>query len=235
MKSFFVIILSVYLFTIISCSKDNSPTSPEKPKTIVFSDYQYFIDEDFIKVWSDSSWEKFNRTITLNGVNYFTIINSDGHEYFYNTQGYAGFKPAGESIIIFDYTMPGLPDTLVFGEIYRRSTTFSYQNFGYLLTIEQRLIDTVSVGLSFGVFNPCLWITSKGTVSSGGQSEVNNSEVWLAKGPGDIRIKLHNGQTISMVRGIVNGQGWGMELPKVKKVLYRIVLDGLRKATFKPE
>lgn len=186
---------------------------------MMMEDYMTYIDSLYYKVWSDSSWEKFNNSVKINNIVYVTVINSDGVEYYYSILGYAGFKPYGESLILFDKPVPTLPDTLLFNYTYKLETTFYYQGYNYTMTYNETLLDTVSVAVAFGIFNPCLWFKSKFTLSAGGQSESLDREYWLAKGPGNIKLKQDNGVIIVMVRGIVNGQSWGMPLEKHNREL----------------
>jgi hypothetical protein len=103
---------------------------------------------------------------------YATLINSDGTEYYYSASGFAGFQPAEESLILFDTPMTSMPDSIVFKQVYTNETTFTVDGVGYNLKYERSLTDTVTVSVSFGVFNSCLWFTSKSTLSASGQSDV---------------------------------------------------------------
>ena len=79
---------------------------------------------------------------------------------------------------------------------------------------------------------------TKATISSNNQTETDESESWSAQGPADIKIKHSSGAEIEMVKGIVNGIGWGMIFPKSSNALnnnpgvYRII-DPLRQPLFK--
>lgn len=206
-------LISCLLF--LSCHKENSPVSPPTSQRIMLlTGYGFALDSSFYKVWSDSSWEKFNQIVTLSGTMYVTVITNDGYEYYYSALGYAGFKPQGQSLILFDTPMASLPDTMVFAQTYTSETSFSSGEYRYSLKVEQSLQDTVSASVLFGTFDPCLWITSKSTLSASGQSEVENLQSWLAKGPSDIKQTLNSGVTMTMVRGMVNGKWWGMPLTK---------------------
>jgi len=175
--------------------------------------YGMYLDSAYYEIWSDSSWEKFNHIINFNGHNYVTTINKNGDEYYYDAVGYAGFKAKGQSLIIFDKPVSSFPDSIVFGQEYTRGTTFYYQGYNYTMKYQQTLQDTVSVSVPFGVFDRCLWFKSTYTLSAGGQSSTSSGQFWLAQGPGAIKQTLNSGITIVMVRGIVNGKGWGMPFP----------------------
>lgn len=218
MKYFFIMFCTGIILFICSCkNSDDSPveTSTPKPKIMLLSGYGSIIDSSYYKLWSDNSWDKFNRITTVNGITYTTIINNNGDEYYYSVLGYAGFKAKSQTLILFDKPLPSLPDTLLFNQQYTRATTFYYQGYNYTMEFQQSLTDTVSVSVPFGIFNSCLWFSSKSTISAGGQSETQNSQFWLAKGPADIKQTLNSGVTIVMSKGKVNGKGWGMSFPKM--------------------
>jgi hypothetical protein len=231
-KMTFVLLVSSSLF-FLSCKKEDSPTfiQTPAPKTMTLHAYGWTLDSTYYKMWSDSSWEKFRQTTVVSGRTYVTTINNNGDEYYYDLFGYAGFKAKGQSLVIFDKSVPPLPDTLVFGQQYNRGTTFFYQGYNYTMTYQQTLQDTVSVSVPFGIFNPCLWFKSIATLSASGQSSTSSGDFWLAQGPSAIKQTLNSGITIVMVRGVVNGKGWGMSsleeqftLPKKQNTFF---LDGL--------
>jgi hypothetical protein len=226
MKRFFCTLLLIAPLLFLSCEKEDSPVSnqtptPSPPKTIALYGYGSYIDSAYYKMWSDSSWEKFNQVTIINGTTYVTTINNNGDEYYYDALGYAGFNAKSQSLIIFDKPVTSLPDTLVFGQKYIRETTFFYQGYNYSLRYEQILQDTVSVSVPFGIFNPCLWFKSTSTLSAGGQSSVSTGQFWLAIGPADIKQTLNSGNTIIMIRGVVNGEGWGMSVSGKQMTLHK--------------
>ena len=219
MKKLLVEIVPFFLILIASCGKsDNSVIAPgtfmPQIKAIPSKNYILHLDSTYYKMWSDSSWEKFNGTAIINGKSYIKVINSVGTEYYYTTLGYAGVKPGGDSLILFDKELTSLPDTLEIGKTYDLSTTFQYNGYNYALNSEETLSDTVSVAAPFGVVNSCLWLNIKTTISSGNLSQVGNSQSWLAPNIFAIKKTLSTGSTILMVKGIVNGNGWGMSFPK---------------------
>jgi len=211
---FFFCFLAPSLF-FSNCKKDNAPTSSEPaPKIISTAGYGSYIDSLYYKMWSDSTWEKFGHVIVVNNLTYITTINNAGDEYYYGINGCSGFKPKGENLIIFDRPMYPLRDTIVFNDVYTRVTFFTYQGYRFTMQYYYTLLDTVSVSVPFGLFNPCLWFKGKSTLSAGSESESNSTEFWMVKGPSTIRETESDGFTIEMVRGIVNGQGWGMTIPR---------------------
>jgi hypothetical protein len=218
-KKLLIKTVPLFLILIASCTKsDYSVNAPGTPtpqiKTIPFKDYNLHIDSTYYKVWSDSSWEKFDGITIINGKSYIKVINSAGTEYYYTTLGYAGVKASGDSLILFDKELTALPDTLEIGKTYGLSTTFQYKGYNYTFNSEETLSDTVSVTVPFGVVNSCLWFHIKTAISAGGPSQVGNSQTWLAPNIFAIKKTLDSGPTISMVKGVVNGKGWGMSFPK---------------------
>jgi hypothetical protein len=219
MRKLLIEIVPLFLILIASCSKsDNSVNAPvtftPQIKTIPFKDYNLHIDSTYYKMWSDSSWEKFNGITIINGKSYVKVLNSDGTEYYYTTLGYAGVQTSGDSLILFDKELTSLPDTLEIGKTYDLSSSFYYRGYNYTFNSEETLSDTVSVAAPFGVVNSCLWLLIKTTISSGGLSQVGNSQTWLAPNIYAIKKTLNLGQTVVMVKGVVDGNGWGMSFPK---------------------
>jgi len=218
MKMFTLIpLLTALLF--IACSKNGSPTSPKNPSNmIILNGYSVAYDSAYYEVWSDSSWEAYYQDTVLNGRSYIAILSSGGDIYYYGTAGYSGFLPYGGSLILFDKPIASLPDTLELQKKYNTSTTFTYGGYGYTLSYQWTLRDTVSVGVPFGVFDPCLWFTVVSQLSSGGQTvSADSDQSWSAKGPGTIKQVLDSAYTIVMVRGVVNGKGWGVQYPAISK------------------
>lgn len=215
MKSFVIFVLIFLSIFNLACKKSNSPTEPTEPRAPVsLSEYGSSIDENYYKVWSDSTWECFDRTITINGTFYATIMDCYGDEFYYSADGYAGFKLYGDSLILFDQPMPSLPDTINFNQKYVQTVTFTYQGYKFTLQDEQTLRDTSSVSISFGTFS-CLWFDAKSTLSTGNQSQVSTTQLWMAKGPSTIKEILDSGETIFMTGGVVNGKGYGNASPKL--------------------
>jgi hypothetical protein len=209
MRFSFYILFLTSLFLFLSCDNSNSPDDKNDQNTISTDNYGFMLDESFYKVWSDNSWEKFNSVVTIDNTTYVTIITESGFEYYYSKAGYAGFKPSGESLILFNTPLGSLPDKLAFNQKYTRQTTFSIQGYDFTMKIDEVLMDTVSISVPCGSFSSCLWFKATSTLTSGGQSDVSKSQFWLAIGPSDIQQTLSSGETITMVGGIVNGQNWG--------------------------
>ena len=214
MKSI-LIILSIFVLFFSSCSKKNNPVNSEDTSYLQLGGYGSSIDSVFYKEWSDYSWESFGSVYNINGNMYVTIMNSEGDEYYYSTDGYAGFKFYGDELVLFDEPLSSLPDSILFNKAYTFQTTFTYGGYSFEIKYEETLLDTTTVGVSFGTFNGCMWMKIKATITSNGQTETDESESWIARGPADIKIKHSSGSEIEMTKGIVNGIGWGMTLPKV--------------------
>lgn len=196
------------------CGEATNTSGSNSGKTIAINDYGSYIEPAYYKVWSDSSWEEFGRITTVDSVVYATIVDNAGFEYYYSPEGYAGFRVAGGSLVLFDEAMPSFPDTLVFGKTYTQRVTFTESGTAYTLKVEQTLQDTGAVTVPFGEFTGCLWIKSTSTFSGGGRSDVSSSEYWLAKGPSELKRRSSSGAVSLMAYGYVNGQSWGEGLPK---------------------
>ena len=223
MKFFLYLILSINIFFSICCKKSTSSPTEVAPvqKPITLNGYGVTLDSSYYVLWSDSSWEKFNGIVNINGATYTATIDNDSEEYFYNASGYCGFKPEGEIVTIFDKPLPTLPDTIVIGQTYQVSTTFFYQGYNYSLTDNDTFTDTVTVSVPVGIFNDCVWFTGTTTISVQNQPQVSNIQFWLANGPGTIKETLSSGVTIVLLRGVVNGKEWGMSVAKTQSSSYR--------------
>lgn len=165
-------------------------------------------------MWSDSSWSKYGKTEIINGITYVSTINSLGNEYYYDAIGYAGFKPNGNEAILFDKSFPGFPDSIHIGDTFIQESSFFSQGYNYHLKFEYLFEDTNSVSIPIGIFNKCLQISSKTTLTVLDQKDINESTYWLAIGPGNIKNMPKSGLTTVLVRARVNGLGWGMPYPK---------------------
>ncbi len=195
-----------------SCSRTPAPTAPAPPRqtpvVVSLKGYGEALDSTYYKVWSDSSWESFEKDTTVNGTNYTVIVDNTGFENVYGPNGYAGFGQYGSPIIMFDSTLASLPDSMVEGKTYDDTTTFSDQGFGYVLAEETVVKDTGAVTVPFGTFSDCVHMQSVTSISGAGQSQSQTDQYWYAQGPSDIKRILNTGQTILMAYGFVNGRAW---------------------------
>jgi hypothetical protein len=213
-------------FLSVACPKSEGPISPQVATAVPFelTGFGATIDSAYYKVWSDSSWESFHARVDVNGIVCTVVRTSSNAYYYYSIAGYAGFSPQGSDLIMFDTPMGPLPETVYFGKKISRSTTFSYQGYNFAMTTEHTLLDTVSVTLGFGSFHGCPHFGYSSILSGAGQSETSRMETWEAAGPGNIKqLKLSapyytSGVTTTMVRGRVNGKGWGMPFPRASTV-----------------
>jgi hypothetical protein len=232
MKIMFHLLLLIAPFLFLSCKNANSPDDDKNDKnTISIDGYGSSLGNSYYKLWSDDSWEQYNGIITINSETYLSLITNTGNEYYYSAAGYAGFKPYGESLILFNTPIGSLPDKLSFNQKYIRETIFSYQGYNYTMKIEEVLMDTVTLSVPCGTFNSCLWFKSTSTLTSIGQPEVSKEQFWLAIGPSDIQEISNSGVTKQMVSGTVNGQDWDEsnlnELPYVPKIQKSFSLNNL--------
>ncbi|MBI5214702.1 MAG: hypothetical protein HY960_03010 [Ignavibacteriae bacterium] len=217
MKTIVPYLTTIVFLLFISCSEDEQPSGPPPPpppKKISVRGYGALLESSYYKIWSDSSWEKFNRLITVNRVLYATTIDNHQNEFYYSEFGYAGVKPKGQPLLLFDSIPAPLPETLIAMETYRRRTTYTYGGNNYTVVTDQILLDTATVTVSFGTFSSCLWFKTINRVAVNGYLQETDSRTWLAKGPSSIQYESHVEERFKMVRGRVNGQGWGMPYPK---------------------
>lgn len=163
-----------------SCNNTLAPTAPAPPRppaksqlkpSFNFTGCGSTLDSTYYKVWSDSSWQAFDMDTTIGGTTYAVMVDNTGYLYFYGPNGYAGFRPYGGNLIMFDSTLASLPDTVVEGKTYNLKTTFTSQGTGYVLTDQEVLEDTGSVTVPFGTFSDCIHLKSTTTVSGGGQTQ----------------------------------------------------------------
>ncbi|MBK7257432.1 MAG: hypothetical protein IPI01_06440 [Ignavibacteriae bacterium] len=215
-----MVLLAVLPLMLFSCSgkDDGAVTAPENPPgfwqpSLKMALYGSYLDSLYTKTWSDSSYERFVEAKIQFGIQYLITENSAGNRFYYSASGYAGFQLVGESPIIFDAPLR-MRDSLFYGMTGGGQTTFFYKGYSYTLLQEYTLRDTVQLALPFGQFNTCAWLTAKVTLSAGGQSDVSTSDVWLAIGPSAVKEVKATGSAVLMVRGRVNGKGWGMPFPK---------------------
>ncbi len=217
MNTLFKFFIPLFCIVFLSCSKEETtaPTpGPPPPKKISTRGYGAVLDSSYYKIWSDSSWEKFNRFVTINKTLYATTVDNNRDEYYFSEKGYAGVKPYNEPLLLFDSIPAPLPETLIVKETYRRRTTYTYKGNNYTIVTDQILLDTTTVTVGFGTFSTCLWFKTINKVSVNGYLQESDSRTWLAKGPASIQYESHFEVRFKMVRGRVNYQGWGMPYPK---------------------
>ncbi len=208
--------ISLILLSILfeACNSTPAPTAPQSqqipavPLSVV--GYGESLDSTYFKVWSDSSSEGFFADTIINGTQYSIILDNAGNETLYGPDGYAGFGQYGGSIVLFDSSLPSLPDTMIGGTAYSRQTTFSYQGGSYVLVDLETLVDTTTISVPFGTFTDCRVLQSLEAINGVLQSA---TVYWLAKGPSDIARQYNSGYgayNVLMAYGMVNGQSWGV-------------------------
>jgi len=171
--------------------------------------YQDALDSLYYKVWSDSSWTAYGGTKVI-GTGTYTVLKDDiGDEYYYNSQGYAGFYNPGGTVIIFDTPLGVWPDSLPIGGQINESTTFAYQGYTWSMYNVYVLADTTTASAAFGTFDPCLHVQLVSTVYVAGSGSSSIEDFWLASGPGEIVQEDGSGDSAIMARGYVNGRYWG--------------------------
>lgn len=208
--------IGVVGLVVASCRKDNSnPIDPlSTPQRVVTTDYTAKLDSTYFVQWSDGTWEKFYRSVAINGSHYRTVITSAGNEVYFDDKGrYSGIKQPGFSLTIFDTPAQALPDTMNIGDTFNKTVTF-YGNGAYnSISWDYTLKDTVSVVSTIGLFNSCMWMTVKATATSGGNTQYINMVAWYAKSVGAIKQTSNAGVTITITGAVVGGRLWGMTSP----------------------
>jgi hypothetical protein len=202
MKKLIFILILIFLF---GCKKKDNPVEPASRKSISTNNYRTYIDSTFYIDWSDGSWIKYSKISTINGVNYLTLLNNSGYEYYYNNSGYCGYKIPPSSTIIFDKPLSFLPDTLFFNEPVNTSTTFYYNGNNYKLDQQDILTDTITVSIPIGIFRKCLWIKTSDNLTTSTSSQIENTEEWVAPIYGEIKYENNDGTVIVVTKSNNNG------------------------------
>ena len=210
--------ISLVVLALVLSSCANPVAPPRPPDGLNLSGYGITLGPGYIKVWSDSSWSKFNGMDTVHGVVYYTEMTSDSAVYYYTPSNYdpttllyAGFIPAGGSLIMFDVPLAAFPDTMQLGKVYTSKTTFFYQGYDFTMTLNQSALDTMALSVPVGTFQHCVRMYGESIITAGGQTQTERYGSWLARGPAAIKEVLNSGATIVMVRGSVNGQIWSSQ------------------------
>ena len=213
-------VVLVALLACAACKNDDSsnPAGSQTPLQISLSGFGTTLDSLYVKVWSDSSSERFGGDTVIGGTLYVYTVTDAGTREYYSIRGYAGWQPAGYEPILFDSAVASLPQNLTAGVVIERRTTFTAQDASYALDWKYTLVDTGTVALRFGTFHGCPHLSVNATISSGSQSQNSVGEDWLGKDIGTVKI-IANQQTILMVHGVVNGRSWGMAFPGMAGLL----------------
>ena len=200
--------------TLVGIIPAPNSTSTAGGAKFALAPYQDMLDTLYYKVWSDSSWTAYGGTKVIGTGTYTVIKDNAGDEYYYNSQGYAGFYNPGATIVMFDTPLGAWPDSLPINGQINESTTFAYQGYTWTLYNTYNLADTTSASAAFGTFDPCLHIQFVSTFYVAGSGNSTYEDFWLANGPGEIVQEDEYGVTTVMVRGQVNGKYWGAAAAK---------------------
>ena len=210
-----------FFILLAGCSGSNTPIGiipgpPPVVGTVKFylPPYQETLDTLYFKIWSDSSGMEYGGRKSFGADTFSVLLDNLGNEYYYGPGGYSGFTASGQSAILFDTPLGAWPDSLPINGTFTQSTTFAYGGNTWTMSDYYRLLDTSAASAAFGVFDPCIHLQNISTASVAGQGNSSTSEFWMAKGPGQIVQADNLGNSITMVRGQVNGRYWGIGAAK---------------------
>jgi len=206
----------VYLFPLallIACNKDQPPTGPTTPTWFYLdlTGYGETLQPGYLKIYSDSSWEKYGGIDTVNGTAYVSTVASDSTLSYYTlaTGQYAGYKLTGLDPILFDVPVPFLPTHWPSDSTFARTATFTVAGYSVSVTDLYTLIDTAVIVTPLGSFSPAPHFHNVTyAVASDGATGYASQDIWTARGPGVI-VTMQQGQSaVYFVRGYVNGKSW---------------------------
>jgi hypothetical protein len=202
----------------LACNKASTPTGPDTGPWYYFdlTGYGETLGPGYLKVFSDSTWQKYAGIDTLLGTGYVTVLSNDSSLSLYTTATfqYAGYQLNGQVPIIFDNPLPPLPTRWPSDTTYGRTATFTYNGYFIEITDYYTLVDTDSVATPVGNFSPAVHIFDETYLSaSNGGTGYGAQDLWLARGPGEI-VSVQQGQpAVFFVYGYVNGKAWGGNAP----------------------
>jgi len=201
------------LLLVPACTSGDIPVGIINPPFFYFdfTGYGEKLEPGYIKVYSDSSWDKYLGIDTVNGTAYVSTIASDSTlNYFTVSTGqYAGYRVAGQDPVIFDAPYPFLPARWPSDSTIGRSVRFTSMGSTVTVTELYTLQDTAAVATPVGTFSPTPHFLQETYVTlSGGQTLYGSQDLWAARGPGLIITLQQGGTPVYFVRGFVNGRSW---------------------------
>ena len=238
MKNIIPLCVVVAMF---GCANDDGPVGPTGPGTsdgtphetnpapgaysFDFTGYAETLEPGYVKTYSDGSWNRYAGKEVVNGTTYLAVDADNGARYYYTLVGgrYAGCRPPGESAVIFDAPQPMLPAGWNLYSTIVLSVNFSYGGYSVSAKTSYRLIDTAQAVTVLGSFAPVAHFTVQvDMTSSSGDASTTIEDLWVARGPGEIRFRYQGTNTAEFVYGYVNGRSWGTP-PGVHKRVVRTV------------
>jgi len=213
------------LLVLWGCTKDGTLTGPSAPAEnptvppptqtwyyVDFAGYGEALEPNYMKVYSDGSWERYGGIDNVNGMAYLVIVASDTTRYYYtmSTHQYAGFRQPNGDLVMFATPRAILPTRWRSDTTVMLASTFTFMGYSVSVTTSYKLIDTECVVNSLGSFSPVahfgVWVHMD---ASSGNASSTYQEIWLARGPGGIEFKRQDHDPVYFVKGYVNGRTWG--------------------------
>jgi len=213
------------VFFLLACNQAATPTGPATGPWYYF-DFTGFgetLGPGYLKVFSDSSWEKYAGIDTLQGTAYVSVLSSDSTISLYTpgTLEYAGYQLLNQAPIIFDNPLPPLPTHWPSDTSYGETATFTYMGYSVGITDYYTLVDTDSVATPVGNFSPAAHIFDQTyLIASNGGTGYYTQDLWLARGPGEVVSEQQGQSAVFFVYGYVNGKTWGGAAP-MQRILSR--------------
>ncbi len=220
MKHFFC---CLPVLVLLACNQAATPTGPANGSWYYFdfTGYGEALEPGYLKVFSDSTWQKYAGIDTLMGTAYVTVLSSDSSLSLYTTGTfeYAGYQLSGQAPIIFDSPLPPLPTHWPSDTTYGRTATFTYNGYFVEITDYYSIVDTDSVATPVGNFFPAVHIFDETyLIATNGGTGYGAQDIWLARGPGEIVYAQEGQSAVFFVYGYVNGKAWGGYAPAQRVV-----------------
>jgi hypothetical protein len=213
------------LLVLFGCTKDGTLTGPSAPTEtpivpppaqtwyyVDFTGYGELLEPNYLKAYSDGSWEKYGGIDSVNGTAYLVLAASDSTRHYYTTttHQYAGFRQPKGGLIMFTAPRAFLPTRWRSDTTVVLASSFIYLGYSVLLTTTYTLVDTQRVVTSLGSFSPVAHFGVRIDMqASSGDASSTYQEIWLARGPGGIEFKDQGRGPVFFVHGYVNGRSWG--------------------------
>ena len=170
MKQFFSLLL---LLVFVGCTEDGTLTGPSAPTEtptqtptvpppaptwyyVDLTGYSEALEPNYMKVYSDGSWEKYGGIDFVNGKAYLAIVASDTTRYYYTmtTGQYAGYKQPSGDPIMFAVPQAFLPTRWRSDTTVTLASNFTHMGYLVSVTTSYKLVDTARVVNSLGSFSP---------------------------------------------------------------------------------
>ena len=201
------------LLLIPACGSNDIPVGIINPPFFYFdfTGYGEKLEPGYVKVYSDSSWDRYLGIDTVNGAAFIATLASDSSlNYFTVTAGqYAGYRVPGQDPVIFNAPYPFLPTRWPSDSTIGRSVSFTAMGSTVTITELYTLEDTAAVATPVGTFSPTPHFLLETYVTiTNGQTLYGAQDLWTARGPGLVISLQQGGTPVYFIRGFVNGKAW---------------------------